>query len=63
MTILNPLLKNELEYRLAKWATWELKNMVQALSSGVSQFLNDDEDWERLEAGRKILRLRKDRAL
>ena len=63
MTILNPLLKNELEHRLSRWSTWELKNMIVALSSPVSHFFNTDEEWQRLQTARKVLRLRSDRAL
>ena len=39
-------------------ATWELRNMIKALSNGVSMFLNAPEDERRLEAARVILRER-----
>jgi|TARA_Y100000296_G_C4933174_1_gene137655 hypothetical protein len=36
--------------------TWAIKNMVTALSLPVSKFLNTDEDNERLQAGKIILK-------
>ena len=39
--------------------TWELKNMVKALSLPISNFLNTDEDNERLEKAKQELKRRK----
>jgi len=39
--------------------TWELKNMVKALSLPISNFLNTDEDNERLEKAKQELKKRK----
>jgi hypothetical protein len=35
-----------------------LRNMVKALDSGISVFLNTPEDWQRLEAAKRVLRER-----
>ena len=43
---------------LRKKATWELKVMVKALSQPISSFLNTDEDNERLENCKKIIKER-----
>ena len=49
----------------SEWArsqpTWALTNMVKALSSPVSQFLNTADDAARLEAAREELAHRKDK--
>ena len=39
--------------------TWELKNMVKALSLPISNFLNTDEDNERLEKAKQELKRRR----
>ena len=44
---------------LRKKPLWELKVMVKALSQSVSSFLNTDEDNERLENAKKVIRERK----
>ena len=46
---------------LRKKPTWELKVMVKALSQPVSSFLNTDEDNERLENAKKVLKERKNK--
>jgi len=43
---------------LRKKPLWELKVMVKALSQPVSSFLNTDEDNERLENCKKIIKER-----
>ena len=43
---------------LRKKPLWELKVMVKALSQPISSFLNTDEDNERLENARKVLKER-----
>jgi len=43
---------------LRKKPLWELKVMVKALSQSISSFLNTDEDNERLENARKVLKER-----
>ena len=40
-------------------STDELKNMIKALSSSISQWLNTPEDEKRLVEAKKILKLRK----
>ena len=44
---------------LRKKPLWELKVMVKALSLPISSFLNTDEDNERLENAKKVLKERK----
>ena len=44
---------------LRKKPLWELKVMEKALSQPISSFLNTDEDNERLENARKVLKERK----
>ena len=44
---------------LRKKATWELKVMVKALSQPISSFLNTDEDNERLENCKLVLKERR----
>ena len=44
---------------LRKKATWELKVMIKTLSQPISSFLNTDEDNERLENAKKVLKERK----
>ena len=44
---------------LRKKPTWELKVMVKALSQPVSSFLNTDEDNERLENCKLVLKERR----
>lgn len=39
-------------------STWELKNMVKALSSPISLFLNTEEDNHRLEVAKRELKRR-----
>ena len=43
---------------LRKKPLWELKVIIKALSQPVSSFLNTDEDNERLENTRKVLKER-----
>ena len=43
---------------LRKKPLWELKVMVKALSQSISSFLNTDEDNERLENCKKIIKER-----
>ena len=43
---------------LRKKPTWELKVMIKALSQSISSFLNTDEDNERLENARKVIKER-----
>ena len=43
---------------LRKKPLWELKVMVKALSLPISSFLNTDEDNERLENARKVIKER-----
>jgi len=43
---------------LRKKPLWELKVIIKALSQPVSSFLNTDEDNERLENARKVLKER-----
>ena len=38
---------------------WELRVIIKALSQPISSFLNTDEDNERLENARKVLKERK----
>tara|TARA_R100000781_G_scaffold15698_2_gene12927 strand:+ start:434 stop:652 length:219 start_codon:yes stop_codon:yes gene_type:complete len=44
---------------LRKKATWELKAMIKALSQPISSFLNTDEDNERLENCKLVLKERR----
>ncbi len=44
---------------LRKSPTWSLKVMIKALSLPISSFLNTDEDNERLENAKKILKERR----
>ena len=44
---------------LRKKPSWELKVMIKALSQPISSFLNTDEDNERLENAKKVLKERK----
>ena len=44
---------------LRKQPTYALKNMIKALSLPISSFLNTDEDNERLENAKKVLKERK----
>jgi len=44
---------------LRKKATWELKVMIKALSQPISSFLNTDEDNERLENCKLVLKERR----
>ena len=46
---------------LRKKATWELKVMIKALTQPISSFLNTDEDNERLENAKKVLKERKNK--
>tara|TARA_R100001244_G_scaffold80290_1_gene62887 strand:+ start:128 stop:301 length:174 start_codon:yes stop_codon:yes gene_type:complete len=43
---------------LRKKPSWELKVMIKALSQSISSFLNTDEDNERLENARKVIKER-----
>jgi len=43
---------------LRKKATWDLKAMIKALSQPISSFLNTDEDNERLENCKLVLKER-----
>ena len=44
---------------LRKKPTWSLKVMIKALSQPISSFLNTDEDNERLENAKKVIKERK----
>ena len=44
---------------LRKSPTWSLKVMIKALSLPISSFLNTEEDNERLENAKKILKERR----
>ena len=44
---------------LRKKATWEIKAMIKALSQPISSFLNTDEDNQRLENAKLVLKERK----
>ncbi len=44
---------------LRKKPTWALKVMIKALSQSISSFLNTDEDNERLENAKKVLKERR----
>ena len=44
---------------LRKKPTWALKVMINALSQSISSFLNTDEDNERLENAKKVLKERR----
>ena len=44
---------------LRKKATWELKVMIKALSQPISSFINTDEDNQRLEDAKLVLKERK----
>ena len=44
---------------LRKKPLWELKVIIKALSQPISSFLNTDEDNEKLENARKVLKERK----
>ena len=44
---------------LRKKATWELKVMIKTLSQPISSFLNTDEDNERLENCKLVLKERR----
>tara|TARA_R100001594_G_scaffold75981_1_gene110711 strand:+ start:1496 stop:1651 length:156 start_codon:yes stop_codon:yes gene_type:complete len=44
---------------LRKKPTWELKVMIRALSQPISSFLNTNEDNQRLENAKKVLKERK----
>ena len=44
---------------LRKQPTYALKNMIKALSLPISSFLNTDEDNERLENAKKVIKERK----
>ena len=44
---------------LRKSPTWSLKVMIKALSLPISSFLNTDEDNERLENAKKVLKERR----
>ena len=46
---------------LRKSPTWSLKVMIKALSQPISSFLNTDEDNERLENAKKVLKERKNK--
>ena len=46
---------------LRKQPTYALKNMVKALSLPISSFLNTDEDNERLENAKKVIKERKNK--
>ena len=46
---------------LRKKPLWELKVMVKALSLPISSFLNTDEDNERLENAKKVIKERKNK--
>ena len=41
--------------------TWELKAMIKALELPISSFLNTDEDNEKLENAKKVLKERKNK--
>ena len=42
--------------KLRKSPTWSLKVMIKALSQPISSFLNTDEDNERLENAKKLIK-------
>jgi len=44
---------------LRKKATWEIKAMIKALSQPISSFLNTDEDNQRLENAKLVLKERR----
>ena len=44
-----------------KQPTWSLKAMIKALSLPISSFLNTDEDNERLENAKKVIKERKNK--
>ena len=44
---------------LKKQPTYALKNMIKALSLPISSFLNTDEDNERLENAKKVIKERR----
>ena len=44
---------------LRKKATWEIKVMIKALSQPISSFLNTDEDNQRLENAKLVLKERR----
>ena len=44
---------------LRKKATWELKVMIKALSQPISSFINTDEDNQRLENAKLVLKERR----
>ena len=46
---------------LRKQSTWSLKDMIKALSIPISSFLNTDEDNERLENAKKVMKERKNK--
>ena len=46
---------------LRKSPTWSLKAMIKALSLPISSFLNTDEDNERLENAKKVIKERKNK--
>ena len=47
---------------LRRQSTYSLKAMIKALSQPISSFLNTDEDNERLENAKKVLKERKKKA-
>ena len=46
---------------LRKQSTWSLKAMIKALSIPISSFLNTDEDNERLENAKEVLKERRNK--
>ena len=44
---------------LRKKPTWSLKVMIKALSQSISSFLNTNEDNERLENAKKVIKERR----
>tara|TARA_Y100001972_G_scaffold107185_1_gene136132 strand:- start:266 stop:424 length:159 start_codon:yes stop_codon:yes gene_type:complete len=46
---------------IRKKPTWEIKAMIKALSQPISSFLNTDEDNQRLENCKLVLKERKGR--
>jgi len=44
---------------LRKKATWEIKVIIKALSQPISSFLNTDEDNQRLENAKLVLKERR----
>ena len=44
---------------LRKKATWEIKAMIKALSQPISSFLNTDEDNQRLENAKLVIKERR----